>query len=210
MQAFFEFLFEQNLTPNEFLVLYSLAHPSDRLPRTNRSNSERFVLMSQGYLDELGLLKQKGHDVIERAQALVAPQPAAVIAPGEKKPFLKWVAEYRDLFPTGLNSSKKPYRDNIQAIAVAFEWFFTHFPKYDWDTIIAATKYYMKVQQATDRRYISTAKYFVRKQDSIDKTFDSRLASYCQSYLDTQVVKESSQNSNQVYQLTTNFVQSLK
>jgi hypothetical protein len=49
----------------------------------------------------------------------------------------------------------------------------------DWETIFNATRRYVNEYSENGFDYMSNSQYFVRKQ-SLDKTFESKLANYCE------------------------------
>lgn len=65
---------------------------------------------------------------------------------------------------------------STENLAKAFEWFFKNYPEFTWDTVFRATRAYV---DNTDRTYIKDMKYFIRKQDANDKSWDSTLAAWC-------------------------------
>ena len=90
---------------------------------------------------------------------------------------MKKVGEYREMFPDLKLPSGKYARDAAKNLEVNFKWFFKNH-RYDWDTIMKATKKYINEYEQKSYNYMRTCKYFIKKQEK-DGSITSDLANYC-------------------------------
>jgi hypothetical protein len=87
------------------------------------------------------------------------------------------IADYNDIFPAIKLPTGKYARSNVKNLKNAFKWFFDNFD-YSWDVIFEATEKYIYDFEMQGFKYMRTAQYFIRKQDT-DKSWSSDLANYC-------------------------------
>ena len=96
--------------------------------------------------------------------------------------FSSKIDEYLNIFPKFKLPSGKYARSDKKNLENNFRWFFeTH--SYDWETVINATKMYVDEYERQGYKYMRTSQYFIRKQNPIEKIFESELANYCEVYL---------------------------
>jgi hypothetical protein len=87
------------------------------------------------------------------------------------------INEYREIFPDLKLPSGKYARDAAKNLEVNFRWFFKTYT-YDWNTIMEATKKYIREYEQNSYNYMRTCKYFIKKQEK-DGSTTSDLANYC-------------------------------
>lgn len=97
----------------------------------------------------------------------------------------QYITMYRELWPKGNLPSGKPARLSVPDLRKKFTDFFK-IHDYEWETIIKATKEY--IRQKEHSQYMMTSGYFIMKNDL------SELASYCELVLDPGFVEQSSLN----------------
>lgn len=91
----------------------------------------------------------------------------------------EFAKKYQNLFPKGIKSGGKfPIRSNLNDIIEKFKKFFELYPNYTQEEILAATKLYLQEKERDDWKFVSTAVYFILKQDQ-GAGKRSYLASYC-------------------------------
>jgi translation initiation factor 2 beta subunit (eIF-2beta)/eIF-5 len=95
--------------------------------------------------------------------------------------FDKRIDEYLEIFPKFKLPSGKYARTDKKNLENNFRWFFENH-NYDWETVINATKMYVDEYERQGYKYMRTSQYFIRKQNSAEKSFESELANYCEVY----------------------------
>jgi len=94
---------------------------------------------------------------------------------------LKFIEEYREIFPKGMLPSGQPSRVTVKELEKKFQWFFSNY-KYDWETILKATRHYVEKYKQENYMYMKTSGYFISKTER--GVLTSALATYCDMILD--------------------------
>ena len=87
---------------------------------------------------------------------------------------LGWVEKWQELWPVGVKQNGVYVKSDIATLKNKFRKFLKIY-NYDVDTIVKATKFYLKEQQRKGYEYISQAHYFIEKNNV------SQLASMCEN-----------------------------
>ena len=177
MQELFEKLIREQITPNSFYVLYSLFKKTKPTDIVN-SNLEITRLKNAGWLGNNLEITDKSIIFIEEISGYFrkSKKKSAQIIMGPD--FMDNITSYNLLFPNKKLPSGSYARVNAKNLESGFRWFFENY-NYDWETIFSATRKYVNEYSENGFDYMSNSQYFVRKQ-SLDKTFESKLANYCE------------------------------
>ena len=169
MNIWLPLLKETELTPNQLYLIWCIG--TKLKPININIHSELRLLKNEGIVDEKGLLSPLGLSILEKI-----PKSKGVV-----KPIVdvteNLVKEYLEIFPKGKLPSGKQARADKKNIKSNFEWFFKNY-KYDWDTVIKATKLYVDEYETKNFMYMRTSQYFICKANP-DRTRESELANYC-------------------------------
>jgi hypothetical protein len=184
MEELFQKLVRENLTPNSFYVLFSIA--KNIKPHTFvNSNLEITRLKQAGWLTENLQITDKSIIFIEEINGFFkkSKKKSSQIIMGTD--FLKNIEQYNLIFPNIKLPSGKYARSNVKNLENAFRWFFDNYD-YDWDTIFSASKKYIREYADNQYNYMRTSQYFIRKQED-GRQFMSELANYCEIILNKPV-----------------------
>lgn len=96
--------------------------------------------------------------------------------------FSSKIDEYLNIFPKFKLPSGKHARSDKKNLENNFRWFFDNHT-YTWEVVLQATKMYVDEYERQGYKYMRTSQYFIRKQNPIEKSFESELANYCEVYL---------------------------
>lgn len=180
MEELFQKLVRENLTPNSFYVLFSIA--KNIKPHTFvNSNLEITRLKQAGWLTENLQITDKSIIFIEEINGFFkkSKKKSSQIIMGND--FLKNIEQYNLIFPNIKLPSGKYARSNVKNLENAFRWFLDNYD-YDWDTIFNASKKYIREYADNQYNYMRTSQYFIRKQED-GRQFMSELANYCEIIL---------------------------
>lgn len=87
----------------------------------------------------------------------------------------KWITDYRDLFPKGMNPNGYPFKGDKKGCINNMAKFLYNYPEFNnKELILKATKCYLEQKKKDDYAYIAMADRFIWKNDM------STLASYCE------------------------------
>jgi hypothetical protein len=176
MEEIFNKLIINNLAPNTFYVLYSIAKatkPSSLV----QSSLEVTRLQVDNWLTEDLKLTEKSLIFIQEIDSYFKKSKKKTSSALMGDEFLSKIAIYNEIFPNRKLSSGKYARVNVKTLENSFRWFFENY-SYSWDVVIKATEKYVDEYSVRRYEYMRTSQYFVRKQNT-DKTWDSELATYC-------------------------------
>ena len=180
MKEIYRRIFEENLTPNSLYILYC----SRELREPNESinyNLELRRLIADGWIVD-NKLTTKAINFLLDLDKLFKPTKKPDVSSILGQDFDKKIEEYLEIFPKFKLPSGKYARTDKKNLENNFRWFFeTH--SYDWDTVLNATKMYVDEYERQGYKYMRTSQYFIRKQNAIEKTFESELANYCEVYM---------------------------
>ena len=176
MEEIFNKLAINNLAPNTFYVLYSVAKftkPSSLV----QSSLEITRLQSNNWLTEDLVLTEKSIIFIQEIDSYFKKSKKKTSSTLMGDSFLDQIKLYNEIFPNRKLSSGKYARVNVKTLENSFRWFFENYD-YSWEVLLKATEKYVDEYSIRNYEYMRTAQYFVRKQNT-DKTWDSELATYC-------------------------------
>lgn len=180
MKEMFNILIRHNMTPNRFYVLWSMKEQVTT-PYVN-TDLELKLLKRDGYVLENNKISSEGKSLIKEVEAYFKIIKSKTSAKIMGEDFKKNMETYNEIFPNiRYKQTKKRARSAISNIEPAFRWFFKNHD-YEWETIFAATKMYIKEKRQVNWDYARTSQYFIRKQQP-DKTWESPLADFCESIL---------------------------
>ncbi len=184
MEELFQKLVRENLTPNSFYVLFSIAKSIKPHTFVN-SNLEITRLKQAGWLTENLQITDKSIIFIEEINGFFkkSKKKSSQIIMGTD--FLKNIEQYNLIFPNIKLPSGKYARSNVKNLENAFRWIFDNYD-YDWDTIFSASKKYIREYADNQYNYMRTSQYFIRKQED-GRQFMSELANYCEIILNKPV-----------------------
>lgn len=169
MTVWIPLLQKTGLTPNQLYLIWCLGSNAGT-PMNINIHTELRVLKNEGLCDANGKLTPAGLQILD-------------FIPKSKLPKIKveltedMVGKYLEIFPKKKLPSGKMARADKRNIKVNFEWFFKTY-KYDWETVIQATKLYVDEYEAKNYMYMKTSQYFISKMNP-DKSRESELANYC-------------------------------
>lgn len=176
MEEIFNKLAINNIAPNTFYVLYSIAKftkPSSLV----QSSLEVTRLQSNNWLTEDLVLTEKSLIFIQEIDSYFKKSKKKTSSTLMGDSFLDQIKLYNEIFPNRKLSSGKYARVNVKTLENSFRWFFENY-NYSWEVLLRATEKYVDEYSIRNYEYMRTAQYFVRKQNT-DKTWDSELATYC-------------------------------
>lgn len=185
MREFYDFLKDNELTPNGHYVLYCMRY---NLPMEGINYIvEQYKLSLSGYVKEefdtiekvkFYVLTKKAVHLVHESEVYICnikqTKKISKVSFGEWEAYIK---EYNELFPKGKKKdSSVSFRTNPKELYERFKWFFTEYPEYTWEDVIEATKKYLAIfDENFDYTYAQTSKYFIKKEDK-SKTTTSTLA----------------------------------
>jgi hypothetical protein len=177
MNEIFNKLIKLGLTPNSFYYLYSLSQNIVPNKFINAS-LENKKLQADEWITESNALTKKALELVYEIDSYfkIQKKKTSVNKMGEN--YMEKIEEYLNIFPSFKLPSGKYARTNSKNLETAFRWFFDNYD-YKWETVLEATARYVNQFELTGWKYMRTSQYFVRKQSSVERSFDSELANYC-------------------------------
>jgi len=175
MEEIFNKLIANKLSPNTFYVLHSM---SQKIKPNSFVNSSIEVkrLQIDNWLDENLVLTSKSIIFIQEIDSYFRKSKKKTTKDLLGSDYSDMITSYLELFPSIKLPSGKYARGNKKNLEINFKWFFENY-EYGWDTILKATDNYVQERQSEGYKYMRTAQYFIRKQNS-DAISD--LANYCE------------------------------
>jgi hypothetical protein len=171
MLQLFEYIEDNNLTPNQYYLLWSIY--MKRKPKHINNSLELRQLKINELVDSEMNLTTKGKEMIDLITTHI-PAGKVVVKSFDAD-------QYLSVFPRGKLPSGKAARANKKVINEAFTWFFKNYD-YTWDTVMSATTMYVDEYENKNYLYMKNSQYFIRKNLS-DKSWESELANYCELVL---------------------------
>lgn len=181
MEDIYKRLIKEGVSPNQLYILW--CKRSNMVPLFNINlNVEYMRLITDGWLDEDKNLTSKSIQLVQELDSFFNTKKKKTSNDILGENFTCRIEEYLEIFPKFKLPSGKYARSDKKNLENNFRWFFeTH--SYTWETIINATKMYVDEYERQGYKYMRTSQYFVRKQNPIEKTFESELANYCEIFL---------------------------
>jgi len=187
MKEFYEFLNNNELTPNAHYILYCMVY---NLPIKGVSyTSEQYKLSLAGFLTEhrsedsgmFYTITTKAAHVVHESEVYICN--LKTVKKVNKVAYQDWeekIKQYNEMFPKGKRpGSTTSYRTNPKELYDKFKWFFQEYPEYDWDLVLKATAKYVEVfDDSNDYTYMQSSKYFIKKDDK-NRVTTSTLSTHC-------------------------------
>jgi len=187
MKEFYEFLNNNELTPNAHYILYCMVY---NIPIKGVSyTSEQYKLSLAGFLTEnksetqgiFYTITSKATHVVHESEVYICN--IKTVKKVNKVSYQDWeekIKQYNELFPKGKKAgSTMSFRTNPKELYDKFKWFFQEYPEYDWDMVLTATEKYVNMfEESNDYTYMQTSKYFIKKDDK-NKVTTSTLSTHC-------------------------------
>jgi len=167
---------EKGLTPNEVFFLKELCENVE-ITVGNICNID--YLHSLGYVDDTGLITDKGRDIVA---ALF--KESKNFAPPSTTELKMLVEKFRECFPKGVKTNNHPVRGNMTNIMRKMRKFKTDFPQYDNETILKATQKYVKAKAKENYAFMKVSEYLIYKDGT------SMLATLCDDMLEDEPEKD--------------------
>lgn len=180
MVDIFNKLIKANLTPNQFYLLWCKRQNINPLFNLNLT-VEYMRLTNDGWLTEDGQLNGKSFVLVQELDSYFKNSKKKTSSAIMGENFDAHISEYLEIFPKFKLPSGKYARTDKKNLENNFRWFFENH-NYDWETVINATKMYVDEYERQGYKYMRTSQYFIRKQNSAEKSFESELANYCEVY----------------------------
>jgi len=177
MTEIFNRLIQENITPNAYYILHCIKEKVVPKKFVNKE-LECKRLQNDEWLTENLQLTSKSIIFMEEISGFFNRTTKKVSKDLMGAEFMQKIQEYVNIFPNRKLSSGKYARTTAKNLEGAFKWFFTTYD-YDWEIILKASEKYVKDYELRNFEYMRTSQYFVRKQ-SLDKSFESELANYCE------------------------------
>lgn len=172
-----EKLLEYNITIHQYLFLQFVSDGDQALFDTYTAAFGKFFdRESLVYLIERDLLSMKDESMGFRYSNLQVTAGYLSIFENAKSKSLSvvdWIDEWLELFPKGIKSGGFYVKSAKSGCISKMKNFVKNNPEYDKDTIIQATKNYIKEKEAAGWAYMQLAHFFIEKNKI------STLASYC-------------------------------
>lgn len=181
MDEIFNTLIKYGLTPNQLYLLW--CKKNSIIPKINVSVSLELKRLEGDWIDLTSkTLTAKSLKVLADIDQYFKVSKSKTSKTILGDDFLAKIDEYLEIFPKFKLPSGKYARSDKKNLENNFRWFFeTH--SYSWETVLEATKMYVDEFERQGFKYMRTSQYFIRKQNAIEKSFESELANYCEAYL---------------------------
>ncbi len=177
MNEIFNKLIKEKLTPNSLYVLHCIKEKISVSKKLASAELEIWRLTKDDWLKDDLQLTSKSIIFMEELNSYFRKSKKKTSSDLMGDNFDTYIKKYNDSFPSKKLGSGKYARTNVKTLEASFRWFFDTYD-YDWNTILSATKKYIREYEIKNYEYMRTSQYFVRKQNT-DKSFESDLATYC-------------------------------
>ena len=181
MEEIFNKLIKNDLTPNQFYLLWCKFSNLKPIMPVNVS-LELKRLDGEWINLETKELSAKAKVLLQEIETYFKASKKKTSSNILGEDFQDKITEYLEIFPKFKLPSGKYARSDKKNLENNFRWFFeTH--SYDWETVLQATRMYVDEFERSGYKYMRTSQYFIRKLNPAEKTFESELANYCEVYL---------------------------
>lgn len=175
-------LIRHEISTAQFTVLWYIDEGVEPPECLVNKPSQLRALKTKGFLDDNGKLTTKANQLVKQINVYFKKRinKNDKILMGDD-----WgenVTAYNELFPKvklpcGLNA-----RSSEINVKPGIRWFFDN-TDYTWEEVLKATQRYVEHHEMQGRTYMTSSKYFVRRQLR-DKSWNSHLADWCQAVRD--------------------------
>ena len=166
-----------NISPNQLYFLDSCREkivPSSVI----NADAQRVICQERGWVSAEGNLTPGALFILDEFETFLKKTKSKVTKEILGEDFIKYVNEYREIFPDFRLPSKELGRQSTSTLSDRFVKFFKKYPQYDWELVLDAADYYVNYYKKTDFKYMACSLYFIEK-DNI-----SKLADTCQAIID--------------------------
>ena len=179
MMQIFNLISIQNLTPNQFYLLYCIRENVQSIGLN--LHQELRALLNDGFIHqdqtEKITITEKGFLLLSEVESYFKVQKkktsTAVLGPD----FTEKLLQYNEMFPKIKLPSGKLARAAERNLETNFKWFFENY-KYSWEIVLKATAAYVDEYERRNWNFMRTSMYFIKKQEK-DHSITSDLADYC-------------------------------
>ena len=167
----------QNLTPNQFYLLYCIRENVQSIGLN--LHQELRALLNDGFIHQAEkiTITEKGYLLLSEVESYFKVQKkktsTAILGPD----FTEKLLQYNELFPEIKLPSGKLARAAERNLETNFKWFFENY-KYSWEIVLKATAAYVDEYERRNWNFMRTSMYFIKKQEK-DHSITSDLADYC-------------------------------
>lgn len=169
----------QNLTPNQFYLLYCIRENVQSIGIN--LHQELRGLTVGGFIHqneaEVITISEKGNLLLSEVESYFKLQKKKTSTAIMGADFTEKLLQYNELFPKMKLPSGKLARAAERNLETNFKWFFENY-KYSWDIILKATAAYVDEYERRNWNFMRTSMYFIKKQEK-DHSITSDLADYC-------------------------------
>lgn len=164
-----------NVSPNGYYLLECINNGVQ--PKRINAYAEIRILNTDGYLNGR-TLTDKGIELLANFNGKYKTEGTKITKRKEiDASDVEMIKQYVEMFPKVATPTKRRLRASVNNLERKFRLFFTEY-KYDWDTVLKATKKYVSSFDPNELTYIKNSEYFILK----DKY--SLLANYCEDVID--------------------------
>jgi hypothetical protein len=189
MKEFFTLLAQHNVTPNGLYVLYGIKQKFMFAEYVNVFTERRRLALSGHLVEKKGdcqnplasgvtyTLTEKGLHLIRDTEDLLGRLKKMKKS---QVPLADWtenIAAFVSYWPTGTQGGQV-FRTHPKDLKDRFVWFFTNYPEYSWEEVLAAAEIYVDRMLENDYKYLVVAKNFIKRTD-LHRQTTSMLADYC-------------------------------
>lgn len=180
----YEKILDLGITPNQQFLLELIDSKNKDLfaryvaiDREDKLKNDLYILWTKNFIegfDEINYLIS--FDNLKIVKSTVKSKVALI----SEDPFYM---ECYNTFPAEVKTGGYPVRSDKKAFVAKLQKFEKEYPEFTRDTIKKAFEYYVSESRKNGYNFMSTAGYFISKQDS-SKVANSILSSYCQLVLE--------------------------
>lgn len=175
----FDIIASKGLSPNQYYLLTCIQDniQSKKINVALELNAlvhEEYVIVTK---DDKLIMTDKAKKLIRKVEDLFVAQAKNAAKQKLGDDYEQMISDYNNMFPAIKLPTGKYARSNVKNLKNSFKWFFDNFD-YPWEVIFDATEKYIYDFEMNGFKYMRTAQYFIRKQDT-DKSWSSDLANYC-------------------------------
>jgi len=178
MTEIFTKLIQQGLTPNSFYVLHCI---KESIVPHNFVNKELECkrLQNDQWVTEDLQLTSKSLIFMSEIDGYFKKSKKKTSKDLMGHNFMQNIEAYVKIFPNKKLSSGKYARVPAKNLENSFRWFFETY-NYSWEVVFKATQKYVNEYETKNFEFMRNSQYFLRKQNTLDKTWDSDLAVHCE------------------------------
>jgi hypothetical protein len=181
MENLFNTWKKNQITPNQYYIIHSI-HKKVSSNWIKNELVELKQLNLKGFIEKKDteyILTKKAISVIKETEFYFSSNLKKVSKKTMGSDFKENIKKFNEIFPKRRLKSGRPARSALSNVETCFLWFFKN-NDYSWETIFKATEVYIRKMDYGENKYTTCSHYFVRKQNTADRSFNSILADYCE------------------------------